>query len=148
MSTKGYKFTDEQRARLSEVRRGRKLSEAHRAAIARGRTGLKFSAEHRAKIAAGTRQVLADEKARGIKRDYSTPLIGIKRSAETRRRMGEAAKRRWAAGVYEHVDQSAVGKQTWARMPAEVKRRIVIGGRQGKRMTKPERYVKAFLEAS
>lgn len=70
----------------------------------------------------------------------------LKRSPETKARMSEAAKKRWASGAYTKVDFKEIGKRTWATKPEESKRRSIVGGRQGHKPTKIEVYVGLWLD--
>lgn len=120
--------TAEHRAKIGAGNRGQvrqPLSEEHRAKIGKGQIGRKHSEETKAKIAAGNRgKTVSGETRRRIseakqgfrhteesKAAISATLTGRKRtdaqrakmvgrkhSAETKAKMSESAKRRWASG--------------------------------------------------
>ncbi len=72
---------------------GRKLTEEHKTAIGKGNLGRVFSAEQRANISAGLKGIkFSAERIENLRKSH----LGKRPTEETKRKMREAQKRRWA----------------------------------------------------
>jgi len=108
----GYVFTEEQRRKVSSVQMGRKMSDLSRQKLLERNKGNKFSSgvkmteEHRLRLLKINKE---REQSKEERAKRSLAQIGRKHTEETKQKISDAAKRRYAKGKDASITSDRIG---------------------------------------